>query len=222
MTTCEDLFLLLTNDKGSVEGWGTRRGFGLVAAAVADLVLAERITLDDAKDPRVHVLSTEPTGDPALDHVLDGLTGKEGKKLSSIVQTRRLDPGEQIGAALAARGVVRVEPKRLAGLVPAKYPTLDPGPEQVVRSRLRTALAPGGRAVLPGDGTILAIVQGLDATRAVLGEDALGLSKRELKARIGEIAAQSAEGTAVAKAVQAVNTAIVVAAIIPVVTSAGS
>lgn len=219
MLISEELFLLLTNDEGKTEGWGTQRGYGLAGAVLADLIVAERITVDDAKDPRVSVVTRDSTGNPILDAALARVSEKEGKKLSSLVQDRKLDPAANIGAALAAQEIVGVQEKKMLGMVPARYPVLNGSPERAVRERLRVVIA-GGQPT-EAEATILSILQGLDVAHAVLRQEAGGLSKRQLKARINEVA-QGASGTAVAKAVQALNTAILVAVIIPAATSAGS
>lgn len=217
MLIVEELFLLLTKDDGATEGWGTQKGWGLTAAAVADLVLQHKIDLDDGKDPRVTVMSDTPTGNPALDRTLARLGHKQGKKLSALVQDRQANPLDQVGEALVNAGIVDFEGKQLLGLVPARYPTLNPGPEQAVRERLRLVL--GGQPATIVDATLLSILQGLGVAKTVLRAEAGGLSGRELKARIAEAAANVPEGAAIKRAIDQLNMVVLSAALIPVVTS---
>lgn len=219
MLITEDLFLLLTTDEGKTEGWGTQKGYGLAGAVLADLVVAERISFGEEKDPRVSVLSSAPTDNRVLDAALARVAEKDGKKASSLVQDRKLNPEANVAAELAARGIVAIEEKQLLGLVPARYPVLDSTPEREVRERLRVVLS--GGTPTEHEATLLSILQGLDVAHKVLAEESGGLSKRDLKARIKQIS-DSLPGSAVAKAVQNLNTAMMVAAIMPAIASSGS
>lgn len=215
MVIVEELFLLLRRDDGKAESSMSQNGYGLAAAVVTDLVLAERVTLSDDKDPRMSVVSSAPTGHPALDAALARLVEKDGKRLSGLVTDRRLAVEDPVAQALSAAGVIRVEEKRALGLVPARYPVLDPEPERRVRERLRTVLA--GGTPQPADATLLAILQGLSLAGKVLAEEKGDLGRRDLKHRIEEVSTDVRAGAAVAKAVQAMNTAIMTAAIVPAI-----
>ncbi|NPD06614.1 GPP34 family phosphoprotein [Nocardioides sp. zg-1308] len=217
MLIAEELFLLLRRDDGKAESATAQNGYGLAAAVVTDLVLAERITLSDDKDPRMTVTAPHPTGHPVLDAALERLCDRDGKKLSSLVTDGRLAAVEPVALALRDAGVVDIEEKRALGLVPAKYPVRDPEPERRVRERLRTVLA--GGTPQPADATLLAILQGLGIAAKVLEDEAGGLGRKELKARIEDVATHVQAGTAVARAVEAMNTAIMTAAIVPVIIS---
>ena len=231
MLITEQLFLLLTRDDGKPVNAFAYNAYGLAAAAIADLVLAQRISLSDDKDPRVHVASSEPTGDRVLDHALNRLRERDGKKLSSLVQDGKVNPETEVVAALQWAGVVAVEAKRYLGFVPEKRPTLDPTPERTVRERLRAVLA--GSTPTVQEATLLSILQGLDVAHTALKkeapgmskrdlkEEAPGMSKRDLKKRIEQAAGEVPEGTAVAKAVEALNTVLLTSVIIPVVVSSG-
>lgn len=71
------------------------------------------------------------------------------------------------------------------------------------------------------EATLLSILQGLDVAHTALKEEAPGMSKRDLKKRIEQAAGEVPEGTAVAKAVEALNTVLLTSVIIPVVVSSG-
>jgi hypothetical protein len=224
MLISESLFLLLRRDDGKAESAFAQNGYGLAAAVVTDLVIAERITLSDDKDPRLEVLTAGPVGHPALDAAMARLVEKDGKKLSSIVTDGKVAVEAQFAEALAAAGVIGIEEKKALGLVPAKYPVLDPEPERRTRERLRTVLA--GGTPLPEDSTLLAILQGLGMAEKVLADEKGTLGKKDLKARIEEVSAEVAAGDAVADAVahavQAMNTAIMTAVIVPAVIGGSS
>lgn len=220
MLIVEELFLLLRRDDGKPESATAQRGYGLAAAVITDLVLAERITLSDHKDPRMTVLVPGPAGHPALDAALVRLQEREGKKLSSLVTDRKLAVEGPVASALAASGVIGIEAKRALGLVPVKYPVLDPEPERRIREQLRVVLQ--GGTPRPEDATLLAILQGLGVAPKVLADEKGGLGRRDLKRRIEEVASEAPVGDAVAKAVAAMNTAIMTAAILPAIAAGGS
>jgi hypothetical protein len=197
-----------------------QRGYGLAAAVITDLVLAERITLSDDKDPRMSLPVPGPAGHPALDAAMTRLVEREGKKLSSLVTDRKLAVEQQVAAALASAGVIGIEEKRALGLVPAKYPVLDPEPERRTREQLRVVLA--GGTPRAEDATLLAILQGLGIAPKVLEDEKGTLGRRNLKRRIEEVSTEVKAGEAVAKAMAALNAAIMTAAIMPAIAAGGS
>ena len=207
MPVVESLFLLLHRDDGTPDSDMSVRFFAMVAGVVDDLVRARRIALSDHRDPRVTVVVPAPIGHPALDHALERLQRRDGRRLSSLMLDTHLWVEEQVAGALAARGVVGVEEKRWRGLVPARYPVLDPEPERVLRERLRAVLA--GDVPGPEDAAVLAILQGVGVATKVLVREKGALGVSGLERRIEEIAALDPTAAAVARAAQAmyVNTA---------------
>jgi hypothetical protein len=215
MLIAEELFLLLRRDDGKPENAMAYRGYGLAAALITDLVVAERVTLSDDKDPRMTVLVPGPVGHPALDAAMDRLEQRDGKKLSSLVTDGKVSREKELAEALTAAGVIRIEEKRALGLVPERYPVVHPDPERRIRQRLRTVLL--GGTPTPADASLLSILQGLDVAPKVLEEEKGALGKKELKQRIEEVSTDVVAGEAVAKAVAAMNTAIMTAVIVPAV-----
>lgn len=221
MITSEKLLLLLTRDDGKPVSAFSQNTYGYAAANIADLVLAGRVTLDDAKDPRLTVVDRTPVGHPVLDAALARLVEKDGKKVSALVTDGKVAVQKEIVAGLAAAGVVDVEPGKLLGLVPEKRPVRDAAPERALRERLLTVIR-GGTAG-PDEATLLALLQSLDVAPKVLADEAEGLSKKQLKSRIEEVAATAHAGEAVGKgvsrAIMSMNIAILSATIVPVMLS---
>jgi hypothetical protein len=220
MLIAEELFLLLRRDDGKPESASAQRGYGLAAAVITDLVLAERVTLSDDKDPRMTVLVPGPPGHPVLDAAMARLEQRDGKKLSSLVTDRKLALERPVATALVEAGVIRIEEKRALGLVPERYPVLEPEPERRVREQLRTVLM--GGEPRPEDATLLAILQGLGVAGKVLEAEKGTLGRRDLKRRIEEVSKEVKAGEAVKKAVDAMNAALITAAIVPAVVAGGS
>jgi Golgi phosphoprotein 3 (GPP34) len=205
MVVVESLFLLMRRDDGKAASDMARRFYGLAAGAITDLVLAGRITLSDDADPRMTVLVPAPVGHPALDKAMARLQKRDGKKLSSLLLDTGLAVEEQVAGALATAGVVDVERKRAWGLVPAKYPVRDPGPERRLRERLREVVH-GGES-RHEEGAVLAILQGLGVVGTVLRDEVAPLDDAAVKERIGQVAGDSRTGHAVARAMAAMNSA---------------
>jgi len=220
MDTAAELFLLLTNDEGGPASWGTQTGWALSAATIADLLLDQRVSLDEGEDPRLEVIDATPTGRPVLDMVLARAVEKEGTKLSTLVQDSKMNPEPEVVAQLARLGVVDVVPKRLLGLVPEKRPTVDPGPEREIRQRLRAVLIGGQPSA--SDATLLAILQGLGVAKKVLAGESEGMSTKQLQRRVEEASREVPVGEALKRAIDSLNAAIIAAVVIPAAVAGGS
>lgn len=220
METAAEIFLLLTNDEGGPASWGTQTGWALSAATIADLLVEGRLVLGEQKDPKVHVVGSIPTGRAVLDKVLSRAAERQDRRLSALVQDRKLCPEAEVVEVLVARGIVDVVPARLLGLVSEKRPTLDPQPEREIRERLRTVLLGGPPSAT--DATLLAILQGLGVAKRVLAEESSGMSTKELKRRVQQASGEVAVGEAIKRAIDALNAAIFSAVIVPAVIVGGA
>lgn len=203
----ESLFLLMRDDEGKPVRDMAQRFYGLAAGAMADLVLAGRITLSDDEDPRMTVLVPAPVGHPALDRAMARMQKRDGKKLSVLLLDTGLAVEEQVARALVSRGVVEDGPKRMWGLLPRRYPVRDPEAARRLRSRLGDVLH--GEDARPEERAVLAILQGLGAVSTVLAEEARGLDEAAVKQRIEAVAAEDRTGDAVARAMASMNAAAV-------------
>ena len=210
MLTCEELFLLLTKDSGKPESRMTYPAYGLTGALLTDLLLAGRISLTEERNPRIYIVSAEPTGHPVLDRALEILPAKDGKRFSSLVSWGKLNPTRNIAQSLEAAGVVRIHTGGLFGSLNPSYPTLDPVPERQLRARIDAALR-GVQPPTASDVALLSILQALGVAPTVLPQQETGLSRGELKRRIKELAGENPVGRAVQRAVEAVTMAIIAA-----------
>lgn len=210
MLIAEQLLLLLRRDDGRAESAFASDGYALAGAVITELLTMGHLTLDDGKDPRVSVSSPGPAGHPVLDAALDRLRAKDGKKLSRLVTDGKVAPRERVAESLVAAGVIGVAPSRALGLVPARYPVLDPLPERALRERLRAVLA--GAAAQPSEAALLSLLQGIGVAGRILAEEKGTLGRRALNRRIDEVSADAVVGKAVAKAIAAMQAAMVAVA----------
>ncbi|WP_162903908.1 GPP34 family phosphoprotein [Leucobacter sp. wl10] len=222
MLIAEELYLLLTKDLGTQESPGTQRGYGLTAALIADLVLAERVVLTEEQPPHLIVVSSSPTGHPVLDAGLAQLAGRNGKRLDQLVTWSKLDPEETVVASLVKQGVLAYGDRTFFGMGKPRTPEQDPEPERRTRTRLTAVLA-GTAAPTAADATLLSVLQGLGVARYILKAESNGMRGQELKTRIDAVVEHSPTGEAVDRAVQALNAAIMAAAaVIPAIAVGGA
>jgi hypothetical protein len=213
----EELYLLLTNDAGRREGFGTQRAMGLAAAALGDLIAARRIEVSGGSDPRVRVVDPEPTGCAVLDPVLAALVAHDGRRLSALVRDREVQGEHRVADDLVERGILdkRTGP---AGLFPT-HPTIDAGPERLVRARLRDHLRTARGSAR--DATVLAILLALGVERTVLGPELPELGRRELRDRITALTAGSSVGSGLEQAMRTLTAAIAATGSIGAIASGG-
>ncbi|MGH3689464.1 MAG: GOLPH3/VPS74 family protein [Microbacterium sp.] len=217
MLIVEELHLLLLRPDGRVESAASvHRLYGEIAAVIVDLILHERVTVTDEKNPAVRIVSAEPTGLSVLDATLARLAPVDGKRLQSLVMRSKLDPRDDVVASLVSQGVLVRGERGFFGLGSQRTPEADPGPEALLRARLAAVLA-GTAAPTAADLTLLSILQGLNAAHSILHAESAGASAGQLKKRIEQLTEGSVAGDAVSKAVNTAVAAALMAAMTPVI-----
>lgn len=192
-----DLFLLLTAPSGPARVGSVRRQ-SLVAGALAELAIAGRVELEGGFRPRVRRISSAPTGDAVLDHVLAALKDGPSRPVSSVIGARGADVTELVGRELEAVGTIG----RKRGLLGTTWPLRDGAAVAAVQERLGEVVA--GRAQPAGaDVTVLGILRGQGLAHRVLGEQAEQLSRRQLNLRIDQLAPGDPAARAITRLSQA-------------------
>ncbi|MCY3019609.1 MAG: GPP34 family phosphoprotein [Planctomycetota bacterium] len=199
LTLQEEVLLISLNDRTGKFHRGVNWVYALNAAALAELLLCERIVL--AED-RVQVKRTTPVGDAALDVALCRLAmGRRANSLPAWVQSlyrdRRL-PFEVLTTRMVLRGILTIEQARVLWVFRQEvYPTQNPVPEEHVVRRIREAVLVETAAVDERTAVLIAVLNGARALGIVLTEAETKQSKR----RVQEICASTAAGAAVGKAI---------------------
>ena len=118
-TICETLFLLAIDDAEGdlVESVAESLEPVLATAALAELALLNRITLEDG---RVTVVEPALTENPVLDHVLNAIADtKRSRKVKYWINTFTYEQiSSDIGQNLVEKGVMTRQKKRLVLVVP--------------------------------------------------------------------------------------------------------
>ncbi|MFC7464965.1 GPP34 family phosphoprotein [Brachybacterium sp. GCM10030252] len=189
-----ELFLLLTDDAGRQEATSSRKE-AVAAAAVAELMLRERVQLSEEKQPRVQVTDTSSTGIPVIDQALGALTELAPGRLRSVISHRWMDLTEVTGEGLVAAGALR----RKDGWFTTTWPAHDETLETGLRARLGAAVADPSKASLQ-DASLLELLRALGIAHRILKDDVAGMSRRDLDRAIQGLAVDHPAARAVKRA----------------------
>jgi hypothetical protein len=154
----------------------------LAAAALTELYLADRIV--DAGG-RVQAAARPARRDPMLGVLLDRIAASRPRTWEHWVNAGARGGRRAVRDQLAAGGWVRVEPARLAGLIPsARVSVVEPAVVAELGGRLEAALRPDRlpERVEPWDAALVAIAAAGEL-RSVLP----GPRRRAARARIAEL-----------------------------------
>jgi hypothetical protein len=217
LTLADELALLAYDDEGSAQLGTPALDYGLAGALLIELALAERV---DIIDERIAVTDAAPLGHPVLDGALAQIAADEKRrkpkdwvtKLNKDLRGRVLD-------GLAARGVLtRLDDKVMWVFPRTRYPApygVEPPAETATRQRLVAAVAADG-PVDARTAALCALVRAVKAEKQVFAD----LPRDRVKDRLKEISEGDWAATAVKKAVEEMEAAIMVAVMIPVMTTA--
>lgn len=211
----QELLLLALQDEKGVAVCGTMYEQGLAGCVVAELILRERVSVAEEKKKFVDVLDGSPTGDGALDEALGRMAAA---KRRATVQTwvGRLGGAKLkhlTARELCRRKVLREdEGKVLLFFTRKVYPERDPGPEREIRKRLERAIFSDSGELDPRTVVLISVCKASGLLAKLFTKQRL----KPRKARIERIVAGDVAGQATREAVQAIHTAIFVAAMVPI------
>lgn len=211
LSLAEELLLLALNDeKGTVLMAGaTGLPFGLAGALLVELIEAGLLRIEGKS------LVAAPAGS-ARDEILDGIlsevrSAKRTRDIKHWVGKIGRSGGKirvKIAHRLVSKGVLHEEERRLLLIFPTtRYPQVDPMPEYRVRERVRAAL----RGMTPPDertAALISLVHACDLIGRLFDKE----ERREAKKKAKEISASQPVGSAVARTVEAVKAAVIIAA----------
>ncbi len=226
MTTPDDLslheqimLLVLRDQEGTVE-FGANYRHALGGAILAGLLLDQRVVVDeDGTKKTARVVNETPTGDELLDECLGRIATSKPRKLEEWVSrfAQLADLKHRVARRLCRRGVLRADEKSVLLVFTQKtYPEIDPAPERIIIERMRRAIFQDDAAVDPMTAILISVANGAELLRFVF-------DRNELKTRgdrIGQIVSGELTGEATKQAVEAMRSAVMVATMIPVITTA--
>ena len=214
----EAVLLLALKDEEGTFHW---RHFlpAMGAGILAELLLDGWIRVEKSKKALVESVREGSTGDPVMDETLEKIRhAKRRAPLKTWVMRLRNLPKLQhkVARGLCRRGVLREDEGRVLALFKRRiYPQVDPRPERRLIEQLRRAIFFDTSTLNPRVSVLVAIAQAADLLSIPFEKSEL----KRRKKRIQSISKGDTLGKATQEAVAAAQAAIMVAVILPSVTS---
>ena len=214
----EVMLLALRDDAGTIAS-GTMYQYAIAGAILSELMLRQRIAVDEsARKKRAEVVDRRPTGAPLLDECLEKMAASKPKGLDHWVAKFAGISGlkHRVAERLCDRGILREDEGTILLVFTRRtYPETDPRPEQEIVERLRQAIFGDAHEVDARTVVLVSLADGAGILKVVF-------DKKELKARkhrIEQVVNGELMGRAAKDAIQAVQAAVMVAAIMPAIIS---
>ena len=219
----EIMLLALKDDKGTIE-FGANYTHAVAGAVIAELLLNERIRIDQPSKRKklVVVDNVTPLGDPLIDECLAKIDGaKKPKRIQDWVgkfaNIKNLK--HRVAEQLSRRGILKVDQDQVLLIFTRKiYPEVDPRPENEIIERMRRAIFTEMGDVDPSTAVLISLASAADLLKYAFEKKKL----KERKARIEAIANGDLVGQATKEAIQAMQAAVMVAVMIPAIVASTS
>ena len=213
----EILLLALRDDKGTIAS-GTMYQYAIGGAVLAELLLDGRVRVETVKKrPMVTLVDPTPIGDPIIGECLEKVRTSKKRAVAQTWVSRFAslkNLKHRVAEGLCDRGILREEDAKILLVFTRKtYPELNPAPERALVERLRQAIFTDTDAITPRTVVLVSLANSAGVLKAVF-------DKKELKARkdrIEKIVNGEIAGKATQEAIQAMQTAVMAATIIPTI-----
>ncbi|NKE59404.1 GPP34 family phosphoprotein [Lentzea sp. PSKA42] len=201
----EDLMLLFINQQnGRLHADSSSVENALAGAVLIELVNSGRVDFEP-NGKKLQVVDPTPLKNQLLQESVSRLN--KPMKSQPAVERLRKSLRDNVIADLEGRGVVRVEPRTVLGIFPAKsYPIVKEAVSDDVRKAVGE-VALGYRGADARTGPLITLLYAVNTLHKVFDGD-----KREMKRRAKEIAAGNWAGDAVRRAVEAIQGGVTAAA----------
>lgn len=220
----EDLLLLLLDDEsGGPIVDGTRLPRVLAGAVLLELALDGYVTpADDGEDVRkgrLAVRREDRPGDAILARAVAVVReARRPMKPEAAIEKLDVEVRAAVFERVLERGWVREDRRRVLGLFPTRsWPAVDESRERDVRRELSSVLI-DGLDPAPRTAALISLLSAVDAA----GKAFPDADRKSIRKRAKDIAEGDWAGAAVRKAVDAINTAVFVAVMVPAVTAGSS
>ena len=217
----EEIMLLALRDEEGTIASGTMYQYAIGAAILAELLLNQRIALDETRKKKlINLISSTPLGEPLIDQCLEKI-GNAKRRASLQTWVTRFagvkNLKHRVAQRLCDRGILRADEDKILLLFTRKiYPELNPIPEKRLIERLRQAIFTDSRDIDPRTVVLVSLADSTGLLKEAFGKKVL----KGRKARIKEIINGEMTGKAAKEAIQAVQAAVMVACIMPAFTTA--
>lgn len=215
----EEVLLLALRDHDGTVAMGSMYSYAIGGALLAELLLHERVRVLHARRKKfVELAQPTPIGDEVLDECLRKIRQAKRRAaletwVSRFANLKRLK--HRVAVPLVRRGILRAAEDKVLLIFTRKiYPEVNPEPEQAIIERLRLALFSGAKEVEARTVVLLALAHSADLLKSHFDKRKL----KEYKWRLEKITEGSLIGAATKEAVEAVQAAIAIAAVLPAIT----
>ena len=214
----EILLLALKDEEGTVQWQATRSyPYAIAGGILAELLLAQRIQVEDDDKHTVNAVDIAPLGEAVLDDYLNQIYAAKGRKtlqdwVLQLGQAKKLR--DRVADGLCARGVLKKqEGKALLARRQTSYPERNPSPERRVIERLRQAVFTDSQQVEARTAILVALARGAGLLEIPFANEDLEPRRQ----RIGQIAGGQLTPDASRQAAQAIRVAAILASLIPAI-----
>ena len=207
----EIMLLALRDEQGTVVG-GTHYSFALGGAILAELLLQERVKVDDSRRKKLLTMkSAKPIGEPLLDECLEKVRSAKRRaslqtwvgRFAGIKQLRH-----RVALALCERGILRADEDTVLLIFKRKvYPEVDPKPERELIERLRQAVFTYTNELDSHTVVLAALANGSGILKVVFDKKKLKARKKRLE----QLTKGNVAGKATKEAIEAMQAAVVAA-----------
>lgn len=213
----EELMLLALRDEEGTIAPGAMYQYAIAGAILSELMLRGRIGIDESGRKKLaRVVDKKPTGAPLLDECLERIAGDKPRALDHWVGkfASIRDLKHRVAERLCDRGILREEEGTILIVFSRRiYPETDPRPENEIIDRLRDAIFTDTRDVDPRTVVLVSLANNAEILKVVFDKKDL----RRRKQRIEQIVNGEVMGRAAKEAIQAMQTAVMVATIMPAI-----
>jgi hypothetical protein len=214
----EEILLLALRDREGTVVSSVFYHHAIAGAVLAELLLRGRLDVEeDRRKKFIRLLDSTPIGDPVVDECLEKvrLARKRAQATTWVSRFSGIkNLKHRVAQRLCERGILLSGEDKVLLLFTRKiYPEIDPAPERALRERLYRAVFTDSDEVDPRTVVLVSLTNASGLLRVTFG-------KKEVKARkdrIERVVNGEVSGRATAEAIQAVQAAIVAAAIVPII-----
>ena len=214
----EEVMLLALKDEGGTIASGTNYKFALAGAVLAELLLSERIAVEERKKKKYAVLKdSTPLGDPVIDECLKKVVNaKKNQQLQTWVSrfSGLKDLKNRVARSLVQRGILRADEDKVLLLFTRKiYPEVNPEPERKMIERLREAVLTEAEDIDPRTVVLVSLADSTGLLKVIFDKKDLKAQKK----RIEQVVNGDVSGKATKEAIEAMQAAVFVACIMPAI-----
>jgi Golgi phosphoprotein 3 len=201
------LLLVLRDEEGTVESKAGMYRIALGGAILSELLLEDRIEIEEGKKKLVNPISAEPLGEPVLDEAIARMAAAKRRRrasawVSSLAGIKRLR--HRIAEGLCRRGILKDSEDTVLLIFKRKaYPTIDPTPERRLVGDLRAAIVGAASTVDARTAILIALAHATGSLRAHFDRQTL----KQHRQRLEKITSGDLIGGATREAVRAAQAA---------------